>query len=100
MRDLVWLGQVYKLSSLVAWKRRMVPPLFFLRQPQRLRYGSGEQGMDRPMHHLAAAVALAAVSACTVERSAPDLRGQDVRLTLLHTSDIHSRLIPYRFAPG
>ncbi|WNG49040.1 bifunctional metallophosphatase/5'-nucleotidase [Archangium minus] len=28
-----------------------------------------------------------------------DLRGQEVRLTLLHTSDIHSRLIPYDFAP-
>ncbi|WNG59359.1 bifunctional metallophosphatase/5'-nucleotidase [Archangium gephyra] len=28
-----------------------------------------------------------------------DLSGQEVRLTLLHTSDIHSRLIPYDFAP-
>lgn len=28
-----------------------------------------------------------------------NLAGQDVRLTLLHTSDIHSRLIPYDFAP-
>jgi 2',3'-cyclic-nucleotide 2'-phosphodiesterase (5'-nucleotidase family) len=28
-----------------------------------------------------------------------DLRGQEVRLTLLHTSDIHSRLIPYDFTP-
>jgi 5'-nucleotidase/UDP-sugar diphosphatase len=28
-----------------------------------------------------------------------DLGGQEVRLTLLHTSDIHSRLIPYDFAP-
>ncbi len=27
------------------------------------------------------------------------LAGQEVRLTLLHTSDIHSRLIPYDFAP-
>ncbi|NMO17296.1 bifunctional metallophosphatase/5'-nucleotidase [Pyxidicoccus fallax] len=27
------------------------------------------------------------------------LEGQQVRLTLLHTSDIHSRLIPYDFAP-
>ncbi|WP_084668146.1 bifunctional metallophosphatase/5'-nucleotidase [Myxococcus stipitatus] len=27
------------------------------------------------------------------------LEGQEVRLTLLHTSDIHSRLIPYDFAP-
>jgi 5'-nucleotidase/UDP-sugar diphosphatase len=28
-----------------------------------------------------------------------DLAGQEVRLTFLHTSDIHSRLIPYDFAP-
>ncbi len=28
-----------------------------------------------------------------------DLSGQQVRLTLLHTSDIHSRLIPFDFAP-
>jgi 5'-nucleotidase/UDP-sugar diphosphatase len=29
----------------------------------------------------------------------PRLAGQEVRLTLLHTSDIHSRLVPYDFAP-
>ena len=28
-----------------------------------------------------------------------NLAGQEVRLTLLHSSDIHSRLIPYDFAP-
>jgi 5'-nucleotidase/UDP-sugar diphosphatase len=28
-----------------------------------------------------------------------ELAGQEVRLTLLHTSDIHSRLIPYEFSP-
>ncbi|MGZ3459723.1 MAG: bifunctional metallophosphatase/5'-nucleotidase, partial [Archangium sp.] len=28
-----------------------------------------------------------------------DLSGQQVRLTILHTADIHSRLIPYDFAP-
>ncbi|MFP2925366.1 bifunctional metallophosphatase/5'-nucleotidase [Pyxidicoccus sp. 3LG] len=28
-----------------------------------------------------------------------NLEGQEVRLTFLHTSDIHSRLIPYDFAP-
>ncbi|HEY0095630.1 MAG TPA: metallophosphoesterase, partial [Archangium sp.] len=28
-----------------------------------------------------------------------DLSGQEVRLSLLHTSDIHSRLIPYDFSP-
>jgi 5'-nucleotidase / UDP-sugar diphosphatase len=45
-----------------------------------------------------AAAALAA--ACTVEREQPDLRGQDIRLTLIHTSDIHSRLFPYHFVPN
>ncbi len=28
-----------------------------------------------------------------------DLSGQEVRLTILHTSDIHSRLIPFEFTP-
>ncbi|HJZ84659.1 MAG TPA: bifunctional UDP-sugar hydrolase/5'-nucleotidase [Polyangia bacterium] len=53
--------------------------------------------MDR---QLVLGSALAFFAACTVERAAPDLRGQDVRLTILHTADIHSRLVPYRFAPG
>ena len=37
---------------------------------------------------------------CAEQHSAPDLRGQDVRLTILHTADIHSRLVPYHFVPG
>ena len=45
-----------------------------------------------------AAACLAA--SCTVEREQPDLRGQDVRLTFIHTSDIHSRLFPYSFIPN
>ncbi len=45
--------------------------------------------------------ALAAGSAaCTIETKYPALDTQDVRLTILHTSDIHSRLIKYRFNPG
>ena len=32
-------------------------------------------------------------------RGRTNLAGQEVRLTLLHTADIHSRLIPYDFAP-
>src|SRR5687767_7901681 len=28
-----------------------------------------------------------------------NLAGQEVRLTILHTSDIHSRLLPYDFSP-
>jgi 2',3'-cyclic-nucleotide 2'-phosphodiesterase (5'-nucleotidase family) len=37
---------------------------------------------------------------CTVERDQPDLKGQDIRLTIIHTSDIHSRLFPYTFVPN
>jgi len=42
---------------------------------------------------------LAAVG-CTVHSDPVDLAGQDVRLTIIHTADIHSRLFPYQFAPG
>lgn len=35
----------------------------------------------------------------TVEVPPPALTGQDVRLTLLHTSDLHSRMLPYHFSP-
>src|SRR5690349_19884352 len=40
------------------------------------------------------------VAACTVERDQPNLVGQDIRLTIIHTADIHSRLFPYRFSPN
>jgi len=46
-----------------------------------------------------AAGALSAASACTVTRDEPDLVGQDIRLTIIHTSDIHSRIFPYTFVP-
>lgn len=45
-----------------------------------------------------ATVCLAA--GCTVERPQPNLVGQDIRLTIIHTSDIHSRLFPYNFVPN
>jgi 5'-nucleotidase/UDP-sugar diphosphatase len=35
----------------------------------------------------------------TVEVPPPAITGQDVRLTLLHTSDLHSRMLPYHFSP-
>lgn len=44
------------------------------------------------------AVCLAA--GCTVDRPQPNLVGQDIRLTVIHTSDIHSRLFPYTFVPN
>lgn len=39
-------------------------------------------------------------AACTYTREPDDLRGQDVRLVLVHTSDVHSRLLPYQYAPN
>jgi len=45
-------------------------------------------------------VALLGGLSCTVEREQPKLVGQDVRLTIIHTSDIHSRLFPYDFVPN
>jgi 5'-nucleotidase/UDP-sugar diphosphatase len=43
--------------------------------------------------------AVCATASCTVEREQPNLEGQDIRLTIIHTSDIHSRLFPYQFVP-
>jgi len=40
------------------------------------------------------------VAGCTVERPQPNLIGQDIRVTIIHTSDIHSRLFPYNFIPN
>src|SRR5512144_886767 len=45
------------------------------------------------------AAALAS-SGCTVDRPQPNLKGQDIRLTIIHTADIHSRLFPYNFVPN
>lgn len=48
------------------------------------------------------ALALGALGAsgCTVTTDSPNLAGQDVQLTVMHTSDTHSRYFPYFFAPG
>ncbi len=43
---------------------------------------------------------LAAAAGCTKSADQPDLRGQDVHLTVIHTADLHSRIFPYQFAPG
>lgn len=45
-------------------------------------------------------VAGVCAAGCTVERPQPNLVGQDIRLTIVHTSDIHSRLFPYNFVPN
>jgi 5'-nucleotidase len=44
--------------------------------------------------------AVLASTGCTVQRSQPNLVGQDIRLTIIHTADIHSRLFPYTFVPN
>ncbi len=36
---------------------------------------------------------------CTFQQEQPVLDGQDIRLTILHTADIHSRLLPYDLQP-
>src|SRR5688572_6752057 len=48
----------------------------------------------------AGVVAIVCLTSCTVERPQPNLVGQDIRLTIIHTSDIHSRLFPYNFVPN
>jgi len=50
----------------------------------------------------AAVVGLLALlfTGCTVQKPQPNLVGQDIRLTVIHTADIHSRLFPYNFVPN
>jgi len=54
----------------------------------------------RPVRHRAALALGCVLAACTYETNAPKLTGQDVHLTVLHTSDIHSRILPYHFTPN
>src|SRR3569623_3711416 len=53
----------------------------------------------RLRHALVGVIAAACLAACTVDKPQPNLVGQDIRLTIIHTSDIHSRLFPYHFTP-
>jgi 5'-nucleotidase / UDP-sugar diphosphatase len=43
---------------------------------------------------------VAGLGGCYRVTEQPELAGQDVRLTVLHTSDIHARLLPYFQTPG
>jgi 5'-nucleotidase / UDP-sugar diphosphatase len=45
-------------------------------------------------------VAAAALCSCIRISEQPHLAGQDLSLTVLHTSDLHSRLLPYYASPG
>lgn len=48
------------------------------------------------MHRFVLCVAVSVlVSGCLVETEQPSLEGHDVKVTFIHTSDIHSRLLPY-----
>ena len=47
-----------------------------------------------------ATAAMLLIAGCTVQQEQPNLVGQDIRLTIIHTSDIHSRLFPYNFVPN
>lgn len=49
---------------------------------------------------LGSIVAPIILGACTVQQPQPNLVGQDIRLTFIHTSDIHSRLYPYNMVPN
>jgi 2',3'-cyclic-nucleotide 2'-phosphodiesterase (5'-nucleotidase family) len=48
----------------------------------------------------AAAAVAASLGGCIVQQDQPNLVGQDIRMTVVHTSDIHSRLFPYHFVPN
>lgn len=50
--------------------------------------------------YIVTAALLASQVSCTTQREQPNLVGQDVRVTIIHTSDIHSRLFPYHFVPN
>lgn len=63
--------------------------------------------MTLAMQRLASVVGLVIVGclalgagACTVQQEQPNLVGQDIRLTFIHSSDIHSRLFPYNMVPN
>jgi 5'-nucleotidase/UDP-sugar diphosphatase len=43
---------------------------------------------------------VACLGGCLIDSDQPDLAGQDVRLTIIHTADIHSRLFPYNMVPN
>lgn len=39
------------------------------------------------------------VVSCTYKSDQPELAGRDVRLTIIHTSDVHSKILPFEHAP-
>jgi 5'-nucleotidase / UDP-sugar diphosphatase len=60
-----------------------------------------ERELSGPMLRATAAAALATVlgAGCLFEMDAPLTEGRDIRVTFLHSSDIHSRIFPYDHDP-
>jgi 2',3'-cyclic-nucleotide 2'-phosphodiesterase (5'-nucleotidase family) len=52
------------------------------------------------MRVVAIAAGFVLSAGCLVETEQPNLVGQDIRMTFIHTSDIHSRLFPYDMVPN
>ncbi len=62
-----------------------------------LGFASGVASGDRVKARLAILpIVVSGVGVCNIIGEQPDLDGLDVRVTFLHTTDIHSRLLPYR----
>ncbi len=68
--------------------------------PQRPSNSSGF-ALRRPGPGLRALLLAASVlpAGCIYEGEVPNLEGQDVRMTFMHTSDVHSRILPYEHDP-
>src|SRR5262245_23153088 len=63
-----------------------------------LAYGSLRASLAPSVR--AAVFAILMLGGCYRVTEQPNLAGQDVHLTVLHTSDIHARLLPYFQVPG
>lgn len=55
--------------------------------------------ISRFVQQSAFVAALVAATGCDPVQEYPDLAGKDIRVTVLHTSDIHSRILPYPHDP-
>ena len=49
---------------------------------------------------LTALAAALGLLSCTAEGSDPAFPGQDIRMTFLHTTDSHSKLLPFKYVPN
>ena len=56
--------------------------------------------MEKMRRSILVSLVVGLSGACTYGTPPPDLAGQDIHLTVVHTADLHSRFFPYYFAPG